>query len=52
MSLIAEILIGVLYLAIVFSLVRPTSPAAGVIKTVGDALTGVVGAVTGYTSQQ
>lgn len=48
MNIIGEVLIGVVYLAIVFTLVRPTSPAAGVIQTLGTALTGVVGSVTGY----
>jgi xanthosine utilization system XapX-like protein len=48
-GLIGEVLIGVIYLAIVYSLVRPQSPAASVIKTVSNALIGIVGTVTGYT---
>lgn len=45
---IGELLIGVVYLAIVFSLVRPQSPASGIIENVTNALVGLVGVVTGY----
>lgn len=48
MSTIGEILIGVVFLAIVFTLVRPKSPAAAVVKTLSTALIGVVGSTTGY----
>ena len=50
--IIGEVLIGVIYIAIVFMLVRPGSPASDSIKTVGTALTAVVGSVTGYKQQQ
>jgi xanthosine utilization system XapX-like protein len=45
---ITEFIVGVVYIAIVYSLVRPSSPAAGVIKTVSDAMVGLVGSATGY----
>lgn len=48
-GIIGEFLIGVVYLAIIYSLVRPDSPASGVVKTVSNALIGLVGTVTGYT---
>lgn len=44
----AQFLAGALYVAILYTLVRPGSPAAGAIKTVGSALTAVVGSATGY----
>jgi hypothetical protein len=44
---ITEFLIGVVYLAIVYSLVRPGSPAAAVIKTISTSLSGVIGSATG-----
>lgn len=47
--MIADFIAGAVFLAIVFALVRPGSPAAGVVKTVSDALIGVVGSATGYT---
>lgn len=49
MNIVGEVLIGVIYLAIVYVLVRPGSPAANAIKVVSGALVGVVGSVTGYT---
>jgi hypothetical protein len=45
---ITNFVVGAVYLAIVYSLVRPNSPAAGAIKNVSDALIGVVGSATGY----
>lgn len=48
MKIAGEVLIGVIYVAIVFSLVRPGSPAATVVQTVSNALVGVVGSATGY----
>lgn len=48
MNVLGEVLIGVVYVAILFTLVRPGSPAAGVVKTVSTALVGVVKSVTGY----
>lgn len=41
-------IIGVLYLAILYSLVRPGSHGADLVKTISDALVGVVGNATGY----
>lgn len=43
-----EFLVGVIYVAIVYTIVRPGSPAAAVIKTVTDALTAVVQSATGF----
>lgn len=48
MRILGTFVIGVIYLAIVAALVRPGSPAAGVVKTLSDAATGVVAAATGY----
>lgn len=48
MNLIGEFIVGALYLAVVYALVRPGSPAADTVKTVSDALIGVVGNATGY----
>lgn len=48
MKIGGEVLIGIIYLAIVFALVRPGSPAAAVVKIVSNALIGIVGSVTGY----
>lgn len=39
---------GAVYLAILYALVRPGSPAAAVVKTVSTALVAVVGSATGY----
>lgn len=47
-NVLGEFLIGSIYLAIVYALVRPGSPAAGVVQTVGNALVSVVGSATGY----
>lgn len=44
---LAEFLIGIIYLAIVYSLVRPGSPAAGAVKTISNTLIAVVGSATG-----
>jgi hypothetical protein len=46
--IIGEFAAGALYLAVVYALVRPGSPAAAVVRTVTDALTGIVGSATGY----
>lgn len=48
MRIAAEVLVGVIYLAIVFSVVRPGSPAADAIRTINNAMVGVVGSATGY----
>jgi xanthosine utilization system XapX-like protein len=45
---VTEFLVGVIYIAIIYALVRPTSPAAGVVQTISDAMVGVVGSATGY----
>ena len=45
---LGEFAVGVLYIAILYALVRPGSPAAAVVKTVSDALIGIVGNATGY----
>lgn len=50
MKIVGQFLIGVIYLAIVYTLVRPGSPAATVIKTTSNALVGVVGSTTGYNT--
>lgn len=50
MKIVGEVLIGVIYLAIVFTVVRPGSPAASVVKTTSNALIGVVGSTTGYNT--
>lgn len=46
--MITELIVGAVYVAIVYSLVRPSSPAASVIQTISQALIGVVGSATGY----
>lgn len=43
-----EFVVGIVYVAIVYALVRPGSPAADVIKAITDALSGVIGSATGY----
>lgn len=45
---LTEFLVGVLFLAIIYSLVRPGSPAANVVQTISTALVAVVGSATGY----
>lgn len=45
--MILEFLTAVLYLAILYVLVRPGSPAAGVIKSIFATLVAVVGEATG-----
>lgn len=48
MKYLSEYLVGAIYLAIVYSLVRPGSPAAGVVQTVSNALVAVVSTATGF----
>jgi hypothetical protein len=48
MKILAEFLVGVVYLAIVYSLVRPGSPAAATIKVISTTLVDIVGSATGY----
>lgn len=43
-------LIGVIYVAILYALVRPGSPAAGAVNTVSNALAAVVATATGNTN--
>lgn len=45
---IGEVFIGAVYVAILFSLVRPGAPSSGLISSVSSALVGLVGTVTGY----
>lgn len=45
---LGELFIGIIFLAILFSLVRPYSPAASVVQIVSSALVAVVGSATGY----
>lgn len=49
-AIAGEVLIGVIYLAIVYALVRPGSPAAGAVQTISNLMIGVVGNVTGYNN--
>lgn len=44
----AEFTIGIIYLAILYALVRPSSPAAPVVAAVSSALVAVIGSATGY----
>ena len=46
-ALAGELLIGVIYIAIVYALVRPGSPAAGAVTTISNLMIGLVGSVTG-----
>lgn len=48
MKELGAFIVGALYLAILYSLVRPGSPGADLVKTISDALVGVVGNATGY----
>ncbi len=43
-----DFVIGAIYVAIVYTLVRPNSPAAATIKVVSSAMTGLVRSTTGY----
>lgn len=45
---VGELFIGAVYVAILFSLVRPGAPSSGLITSVSSALIGLVGTVTGY----
>jgi xanthosine utilization system XapX-like protein len=46
--MITDFIVGAIYVAIIYSMVRPHSPAAGAVKNISDALIGVVGSATGY----
>lgn len=45
---ISDILYYLIILAIIYTLVRPGSPAAAAVKALADASVGAVGAATGY----
>lgn len=47
MKNIAEIIVLIVYLAIVFTMVRPKSQGPALVKNSGDALTGLIKAATG-----
>lgn len=47
MKLTAQFITGTIYVAILYMLVRPNSPAATTIQTVSNALIAVVGNATG-----
>jgi hypothetical protein len=46
--MIVDVLILVVYLGILYGAVRPSSPAAGAVKTVSSGLIALVGTVTGF----
>lgn len=48
MSLFWDFVVGVVYVAIVYTLVRPNSAAADTIKIITSAMTGLVRSTTGY----
>lgn len=45
--MITDFLVGTVFVAIVYTLVRPGSPAADAVHTISNALIAVVGTVTG-----
>jgi hypothetical protein len=45
---IGEILVGVIYIAILMSLVRPQSKGVALIQSIENLIIGLVGSVTGY----
>lgn len=47
MNKFTELLILVIYLAIIFTLVRPNSQGPGLVKAFGSAFSGIIGAATG-----
>jgi hypothetical protein len=47
MKNISEIIVLIVYLAIVFTMVRPRSQGPALVKNSGDALTGLIKAATG-----
>ena len=48
--MIGEYIFGAIVVAIIYSLVRPGSPAAGAVQTISNALIAVVGTATGTTT--
>lgn len=47
MKNVTEILVLIVYLAIVFTLVRPNSQGPGLVTAFGSSLSGLIGAATG-----
>lgn len=47
MKKVTEVLVLVIYLAIIFTLVRPNSQGPSLIKSFGSAFSSIVGAATG-----
>lgn len=47
--ILVEVIVGSIYLAIIYTLVRPSSPSTAVIKALSNALIGVVQQTTGVT---
>lgn len=46
--MVTQVITAVVYLAIVYALVRPGSPAAGAVQNLANAIVAVVGSATGY----
>jgi hypothetical protein len=51
-NVVTEVVVGAVYLAILYALVRPGSPASAVVKTISSALVAVVGSATGYNQTE
>lgn len=47
-GILTDFIVGVIYLAIIYALVRPSSPAASVVAFVSGALVAVVRSATGF----
>jgi hypothetical protein len=47
MKNVTEIIVLIVYLAIVFTLVRPNSQGPGLVEAFGTSLSGLIGAATG-----
>lgn len=47
MKNITEIIVLIVYLAIIFTLVRPNSQGPGLISAIGTSLSGLIGSATG-----
>lgn len=47
MRYLGDFLVGIIFVAIVYSLVRPGSPASGIVQVISNALIAVVGTATG-----
>lgn len=48
--MITEFVVGIIFVAIVYSLVRPGSPAAEAINNIFKAMVAVVGSASGYNT--